>query len=90
MNSIELAGIFFATGNPSMTRHYTHVGELAAGRAVALLTDVMSEAKPEPTRRGQDEILRDVQAMLKTMTAANWKTKRAKLLDLCANKVDKN
>jgi len=32
--------------NPSMTRHYTHVGELAAGRAVALLPSVMGEATP--------------------------------------------
>jgi len=35
---------------PAMMRHYTHIGELAAGRAVALLPSVMSEATPEPTK----------------------------------------
>jgi len=69
--------------NPSMTRHYTHVGELAAGRAVALLPSVMGEATPEPTKREQQgEILRDVQAALKSMTAANWREKKAALLVL--------
>lgn len=62
--------------NPSMTRHYTHVGELAAGRAVALLPSVMSEAKQEPPKREQGEILRDLQKILKNMNATNWKTKK--------------
>jgi integrase len=68
--------------NPSMTRHYTHVGELAAGRAVALLPSVMSEATPEPTKRGQDEILRELKVIVNKMTAANWKATRRKLLAL--------
>jgi len=62
--------------NPSMTRHYTHVGELAAGRAVALLPSVMSEAKPGPAKREPSEILREVQTILKSMNAANWKKKK--------------
>jgi integrase len=62
--------------NPAMTRHYTHVGELAAGRAVALLPSVMSETKQEPTKRERGEILRDLQAIFKSMNSANWKTKK--------------
>lgn len=70
--------------NPSMTRHYTHVGELAAGRAVALLPSVMSEATSEPTKREQGEILRDMQTILKSMNTANWKTKKKDALALLA------
>ena len=66
--------------SPAMTRHYTHVGELAAGRAVALLPSVMSEATPERTKRGQDEILRDVQTILKNMSAKNWREKKSAAL----------
>jgi len=29
--------------SPAMTRHYTHVGELAAGRAVAMLPSIMGD-----------------------------------------------
>ena len=66
--------------NPAMTRHYTHVGELAAGRAVALLPSVMSEAKQEPPKREQDEILREIQTLAKTITAKNWREQKAALL----------
>jgi hypothetical protein len=31
---------------PSMTRHYTHISELAAGQAVAALPDIIGAAKP--------------------------------------------
>jgi integrase len=70
--------------SPAMTRHYTHVGELAAGRAVALLPSVMSEATPEPTKRGQDEILREVQTILKNMSAKNWREKKSAALAMLA------
>jgi integrase len=70
--------------SPAMTRHYTHVGELAAGRAVALLPSVMSEATAEPTKRGQDEILRDVQTILKNMSAKNWREKKSAALAILA------
>jgi hypothetical protein len=66
--------------NPSMTRHYTHVGELAAGRAVALLPSVMGEAAPEPAKREQGEILREIQAIAKTISAKNWRKQKAALL----------
>jgi integrase len=70
--------------SPAMTRHYTHVGELAAGRAVALLPSVMSEAAPEPTKRGQSEILLDLQTILKNMSAKNWREKKSAALAMLA------
>lgn len=76
--------------NPSMTRHYTHVGELAAGRAVALLPSVMSNAKPASNRGGQTEFISDLQAIVKSMTTANWKKKRAEFLALYADETAKN
>jgi hypothetical protein len=41
------------------------------------MADVTCDAAPEPSKRGPVEILRDVQAIIKSMTAKNWKTKRA-------------
>ena len=70
--------------NPSMTRHYTHVGELSAGRAVALLPSVMGEATPEPAKREQGEILREIQAIAKTISAKNWRKQKAALLAMLA------
>lgn len=68
--------------SPAMTRHYTHVGELAAGRAVALLPSVIGDAQAH--RNGSqiepDTTLFKVQRIAKSMTAANWKTKRTQLL----------
>ncbi len=66
--------------NPSMTRHYTHVGELAAGRAVALLPSVMSEATPEPPKLEPSRILREVQNLAKSITAKNWRKQKSALL----------
>ena len=70
--------------NPSMTRHYTHVGELAAGRAVALLPSVMSEATPEQPKRQESEILPEIEAVVKTMSVENWREKKTALLDMLA------
>jgi hypothetical protein len=41
---------------------------------------VTDEAKQEPPKPGQREVLRDLQAVLKSMTAKNWKTKKADAL----------
>jgi integrase len=68
--------------NPAMTRHYTHVGELAAGRAVAALPAVIGDHKPRHT--SEETALAEIQRIAKSMTAANWKTKRAELLALTA------
>jgi integrase len=75
--------------SPAMTRHYTHVGELATGRAVALLPSVMSDGTPEPTKREQGEVLRDLQTILRGMNAANWKTKRSKLLTILSRDAER-
>jgi len=49
---------------------------------VALLAAVTCDAAPEPPKRGQGEVLRDVQAIIKSMTAKNWRQKKASLLAL--------
>ncbi|MBI2928382.1 MAG: site-specific integrase [Verrucomicrobia bacterium] len=68
--------------NPAMTRHYTHVGELAAGRAVAALPSVLGDATPEPTQREEGAILRELKAIAQSITAANWEAQKAALLAL--------
>ena len=75
--------------SPAMTRHYTHVGELAAGRAVALLPSVIGEEEEQP-RNGEENVLMKIQRTVKAMTAANWKAKRAQLLALCVNEAEKH
>jgi len=70
--------------NPSMTRHYTHVGELAAGRAVALLPSVMSESKQDPTKREKEDILSEIQTIAETINAKNWRERKAALLNILA------
>ena len=70
--------------NPAMTRHYTHVGELAAGRAVALLPSVMGDAKADDLQTEPENILIEAHKLVKKMTAANWQTNRNKLLALLA------
>ena len=43
--------------SPAMTRHYTHVGELAAGRAVAMLPSIMGDAAAPMQEIKPEEIL---------------------------------
>ena len=68
--------------SPAMTRHYTHVGELAAGRAVAALPSVMGEVKPEPPKRNAEALLYEVKNIAENITETNWIEKRAALLAL--------
>jgi hypothetical protein len=70
--------------NPSMTRHYTHVGELAAGRAVAALPSVMGDA-PEPEKPDTRSLLEQVKAIAVGMNAKNWKAQRADLVALISH-----
>jgi integrase len=72
--------------SPAMTRHYTHVGELAAGRAVALLPSVMGDAKAHGLQTEPENILIEAHKLVKKMTAANWQTNRNKLLALLATR----
>jgi integrase len=67
--------------NPSMTRHYSHVGELAAGRAVALLPSVLGETLPVSQNPAGDPIAK-ARTIVESMTAKNWREKRAELLAL--------
>jgi hypothetical protein len=41
----------------------------------------------KPAKRAPDEVLCDVQATLNSMTAANWKNKRAALLATLAGEI---
>jgi integrase len=68
--------------SPAMTRHYTHVGELAAGKAVAMLPSVMGQAAPAAPAVNAEEILTKVRVMAESMTAKSWHEKKAALLAL--------
>jgi hypothetical protein len=70
--------------NGGMFAHCTHVGELAAGRAVTLLPSVIGDATPEPERRERGEILREIQTIAKTISAKNWRKQKAALLAMLA------
>jgi integrase len=71
--------------NPSMTRHYTHIGDLAAGRAVAALPGVMGDAKPAQPVREEGAVLREIRAIAESLTGDNWQEKKAALLALLAS-----
>ena len=66
--------------NPAMTRHYTHVGEVAASQAVAALPSVLTDAKPVQTP--PQDTLGKARTVLESMTAKNWREKRAETLAL--------
>jgi integrase len=68
--------------SPAMTRHYTHVGEVAAGRAVALLPSVMGTAVEAPPAETAEAILSKARAIVKSVTAKNRKDKINQLLAL--------
>jgi integrase len=68
--------------NPAMTRHYTHIGELAAGRAVAALPAVIGDARPETPERREAATLREIRAIAESITAESWQEKKAALLAL--------
>jgi integrase len=69
--------------NPAMTRYYTHVGEQAAGRAVAALPSIMADAKTEgdaPRRAGG--VLSQARSIAESISEANWREKKDALLAL--------
>jgi integrase len=68
--------------NPAMTRHYTHVGELAAGRAVAALPSVMGDAKPVAPKRDTEALLSEINAVAESLTGENWRERKTALLAL--------
>ena len=67
--------------NPSMTRHYTHVGELAASRAIAALPS-MTDDKAQPVQASPESILSQARAIADSLTGKNWREKKAALLAL--------
>lgn len=71
--------------NPAMTRHYTHVGELAAGRAVALLPSVIGDEKATKPEQDLTAKLEKAKALAKSMTAKNWHKKKSSLLALLSS-----
>jgi integrase len=69
--------------NPSMTRHYTHVGELAATNAVALLPNISSDAEPSVlAKRTPVEIIRDARSTAAKLTEKNVKIIKKRLLEI--------
>jgi integrase len=72
--------------NPAMTRHYTHVGEAAAGLAVAALPVVIggNEATPEPPKRDTAALLGEARTIAESLTGENWQEKKAALLNVLA------
>ena len=70
--------------NPAMTRHYTHVGELAACQAVAALPALLGSQKrmAKASKAEPKELLLKARGMVESMTAKNWPDIRAKLLAL--------
>jgi integrase len=68
--------------NPAMTRHYTHVGELAAGQAVAALPAVIGDTKPAQAKPAPEAILHKARAIVESITGKNWRANKAALLAL--------
>ena len=68
--------------SPAMTRHYTHVGQLAASNAVAALPAVIGEAAPVESKRTPEAILSEARAIAESITGKNWREKKAGLLAL--------
>ena len=68
--------------NPAMTRHYTHVGEVAAGRAVAALPSILGTAATTAAQTTPEETLSKARAIAASMTAKNWREKRTEMLAL--------
>jgi hypothetical protein len=67
-----------------MTRHYSHVSELAAARAVALLPSGILNNKPEPPKRDAEAILLQVATIAKQMKVTTWRAKRDEMIALIA------
>ncbi|MBP7827460.1 MAG: tyrosine-type recombinase/integrase [Verrucomicrobia bacterium] len=68
--------------SPAMTRHYTHVGALAAGQAVATLPAVLGEIPPRTERRDADAVVRAAGRIAAQINARNWRAQKQALLNL--------
>lgn len=68
--------------SPSMTRYYTHVGEVAANSAIAALPAVLGDAKEQAVKPSPAAIVRQIKALAKAVTVRNLADKQAELLAL--------
>lgn len=68
--------------NPAMTRHYTHVGELAAGQAVAALPAVFGDNTAAPANRDPEALLRKIRVVVEGLGGQNWQSCKAALIAL--------
>ena len=66
--------------NPAMTRHYTHVSELAAGQAVNALPSIVGKdsRKALPAPRMMD--VTPIVSVVKSINAKNWRATKEELL----------
>ena len=82
---VPLAAVQSIVGhsNPSMTRHYTHMGLEAAQGAIAALPALTESKKdgdkPEPSPTPADA-LKTIVGLAKGMTAKNWPARKAKII----------
>jgi hypothetical protein len=65
-----------------MTRHYTHVRELAPGQAVAAPPSILGETAAPAPKTTPEETLSTARATAESITGENWAKKRAELLAL--------
>jgi len=69
----------------SLTRHYTHVSELASQNAVALLPSLNGENADETTGESRDAILREI---IESMTAKNLGEMKLRALAILAGQTN--
>lgn len=71
--------------SPQMTQLYTHTSELAAANAVALLPAVTGDmAAMKPAKKPAETVLRDVAAIVESMTAKNLRKTKPHVLAMLA------
>ena len=66
-----------------MTRHYTHVGQLAASQAIAALPSITDD-KVKALKADPESIVKGIKAIVRTLTSATLADKKAELLALLA------
>ena len=72
--------------SPAMTQHYTHTGEVAAGKAVAALPFFIGNDDTRGrTERDAESTLGKLRLIAENITAENWSAKRAELISVLAS-----
>jgi len=69
--------------SPELTRHYTHISELAASNAVNLLPSITGDMAIKPA--GRDELLRE---LIESMTTKNLREKKSAALAMLSQAVN--